>query len=422
MAVVSAQRGFKPVFNFRSEISTFGAVRKEFEHLYAALDALFDTFFNSDGTHKPITTTQVTIQQNTELNNTTNPLTIINQSGSTVTAAGLDTWIQFNEKGNFGARIGARWIYENAANLALGVPAAATVANTGAGAYAATLRYYKVQWYTVAAGVVTAQSELGAVVSFTPSGTGTAARVTRPGITSTAITHWQVYGSANGTTFVAISSQIAIATTTYDDSVAPGSYSGASPLTAGAYTTELGQLRLTTDDNPFTQLSLLQSGGGTATSRATTGWMPFSSSYQEVLYNMIYENGNYIATSTVCFVKFLFDGDQSCGWAIYPGQTPGSAVDFTTLRTINFRSEGIDISNGIAAGDPLGATGPGRRLTIQNNSDGSGAAGALILARADGTLRYLWVDATDDLRIGSAAPTADGGVSDTSGTVVGTQT
>lgn len=34
----------------------------------------------------------------------------------------------------------------------------------------------------------------------------------------------------------------------------------------------------------------------------------------------------------------------------------------------------------------------------------------------------MWVDASGDVRIGSSSPTEDGSVSDTSGTVVGTQT
>jgi hypothetical protein len=64
----------------------------------------------------------------------------------------------------------------------------------------------------------------------------------------------------------------------------------------------------------------------------------------------------------------------------------------------------------------------GRRVSIGRNSSGSGAAGVLNLVSAGGTNYYLWVDATGDLRIGTAAPEEDGTPSDTSGTVVGTQT
>jgi hypothetical protein len=64
----------------------------------------------------------------------------------------------------------------------------------------------------------------------------------------------------------------------------------------------------------------------------------------------------------------------------------------------------------------------GQRMVVGRNTSGSGAAGALVLTRADGTPYYVWVDATGDLRIHTAAPTEDGTtVSDTAGTVIGTQ-
>jgi len=104
--------------------------------------------------------------------------------------------------------------------------AAPTVANTGAGAYAATLRYYKVQFriYDSAPSIV-ASSELSPSVSFTPSGAGTAARVTKP-TTPDSATHWVVYGSTDNITFYDLSGAIAVATTTYDDSTTPSAYSG----------------------------------------------------------------------------------------------------------------------------------------------------------------------------------------------------
>jgi len=52
------------------------------------------------------------------------------------------------------------------------------------------------------------------------------------------------------------------------------------------------------------------------------------------------------------------------------------------------------------------------------------AAGALMLEAANGTNYYLWVDATGDLRIHTAAPTGSSGaptVADTAGTIVGSQ-
>lgn len=108
---------------------------------------------------------------------------------------------------------------------------APTVANTGAGAYAATLRYYRVRFYGPYR-----MSEPTPSVSFTPSGAGTAARVTRPTAPSEDETNWIVEGSTDNATFYQIGN-IAIATTTYDDSTAPAAYSAGtlSPLT-GTFT------------------------------------------------------------------------------------------------------------------------------------------------------------------------------------------
>lgn len=104
---------------------------------------------------------------------------------------------------------------------------APTVANTGAGAYAATIRYYKVQFrlYRNADSTqpLIASSELSASTSFTPSGAGTAARVTKPTTVDSA-THWVVYASSDNLTFFQLSGALAIATTTYDDSAAVSTY------------------------------------------------------------------------------------------------------------------------------------------------------------------------------------------------------
>lgn len=113
---------------------------------------------------------------------------------------------------------------------------APTVANTGAGAYPAIIRYYKVAFAECLSGtIVNSKSNLSAAVSFTPSGAGTAARVTRPTAPGEKETHWLLYGSSDGANFVLIST-IAVATTTYDDSAAPSSYAGEAAADANAFT------------------------------------------------------------------------------------------------------------------------------------------------------------------------------------------
>jgi hypothetical protein len=121
--------------------------------------------------------------------------------------------------------------------VGLKAPAAPTAANTGAGSYAATLRYYQIQGLVKSGSNVRLASNLGTALSFTPSGTGTAARVTAPSFTE-GETHWRVYGSEDDTVYYLLStSDIVVATTTYDDSVAPTDYAdGDAAPPVGAFT------------------------------------------------------------------------------------------------------------------------------------------------------------------------------------------
>ena len=116
--------------------------------------------------------------------------------------------------------------------------AAATVANTGAGAYAATLRYYKTRSVEQQSSVVIRRSEGNASVSFTPSGAGTAARITRPTAVGESETHWEVYGSTDNIAFYGPIATVAIGTTTYDDSSTPSTWASSYDLEplVGEYT------------------------------------------------------------------------------------------------------------------------------------------------------------------------------------------
>jgi hypothetical protein len=99
---------------------------------------------------------------------------------------------------------------------------APTVADTGAGAYAAVLRYYRIRWIQVSGSKLIRRSEPSDSVSFTPSGAGTAARVTRPTAPGEGETHWELEWSPDNSRwhpYAGFSNgfQIAIATTTQDD-------------------------------------------------------------------------------------------------------------------------------------------------------------------------------------------------------------
>lgn len=101
--------------------------------------------------------------------------------------------------------------------VGLAAPAAPSAADTGAGAYAAVKRYYRVRYLIKSGSVIVARSEPSPSMSFTPSGTGAAVRVTKPAAISESETHWELEASADGNTFYLIATT-AVGTTTYDDS------------------------------------------------------------------------------------------------------------------------------------------------------------------------------------------------------------
>lgn len=128
---------------------------------------------------------------------------------------------------------------------------APTVADTGAGAYAAVLRYYRVRFVAPATGSTQRVSEPTASVSFTPSGAGTHARITRPTTPANeGITFWRLEASADGVTFYAFS-DIAIGTTTFDDNFVVADYDNLlalSPVT-GTYTIQKSYKFIAADNN-----------------------------------------------------------------------------------------------------------------------------------------------------------------------------
>lgn len=113
---------------------------------------------------------------------------------------------------------------------------APTVANTGSGAYAAVLRYYRVREVIRISSNEVLISEASASVSFTPSGSGTAARVTKPSDMGEGATHWRLEEAAASTGPWYIIATTVVGTTTYDDSGSVSDISGGSASeTAGQY-------------------------------------------------------------------------------------------------------------------------------------------------------------------------------------------
>lgn len=108
--------------------------------------------------------------------------------------------------------------------------------------------------------------------------------------------------------------------------------------------------------------------------------------------------------------------DSSLNQSLLTSASPTFA-GLTCAGTLNLTSGTLNMASAA-----LGTgTVAGRSIIIGRNSSGNGAAGAIFLTNLSGTTFALWVDATGDLRIHSTAPLEDGSVSDTAGTVVGTQ-
>jgi len=124
-----------------------------------------------------------------------------------------------------------------------------TVANTGAGAYAAVERHYLVTFVEKSGSVVLRSSDISASQSFTPSGAGTHARITQPTPPGEGETHWEIYISDDGLLFFYLTA-VAIGTTTYDDNSVPSSHSANDPVpVAGEWTViPSGRFLLVDDD------------------------------------------------------------------------------------------------------------------------------------------------------------------------------
>ncbi len=115
----------------------------------------------------------------------------------------------------------------------VGLPKASvpTVANNGAGTYAAIQRWYKVVFFNESAQSTTGIifGTLSDAVAFTPSGGGASARVTRPTAPGEHETAWAVFGSPDNINFYWLFSAL-LATTFYDDTALPSTYATTTPV------------------------------------------------------------------------------------------------------------------------------------------------------------------------------------------------
>jgi hypothetical protein len=131
----------------------------------------------------------------------------------------------------------------------LSTPAAPTAADTGSGSYAATVRYYKVQFEYTNGDSKYTLSDLSAALTFTPIGTGTGVVVTKP-TTPDGATAWRLWASADNVSYTLIGSAV-VATTTITDSTAPASYVATALIAAESdtYTPAWSAKYLLVDEN-----------------------------------------------------------------------------------------------------------------------------------------------------------------------------
>lgn len=160
-------------------------------------------------------------------------------------------------------------------------PGAPTVADTGAGAYAATIRYYRVRWVQLNGSTIIRRSEAGTVRPFTPSGSGTHAHITQPTVAGEGETHWEIEASADNSTWYilvgsgGVASILAIGTTTYDDNFTVGNYAAnllAQTTVAGFYSRFPSVKFLMTDGNRLLGGGAWESAGADSGGKASSVW------------------------------------------------------------------------------------------------------------------------------------------------------
>lgn len=133
----------------------------------------------------------------------------------------------------------------------LAQPAAApVVTDTGSGTYATT-RYFQVRYVVKSGATVLLRSEPSAVATFTPSGSGSGALITKPATINEHETHWEIEASTDNAFFYRIAT-VAVGTTTYTDTTTfVDGYNSQGPLseTIGTYLLQPNAKYLTADDD-----------------------------------------------------------------------------------------------------------------------------------------------------------------------------
>jgi len=151
-------------------------------------------------------------------------------------------FVSFNGKlwifANTATDRGQLWDGSTVRRIGLATPSAPTGADTGTPgvALAATLRYYRVRYERRSGSTVIARSEASSSLSFTPSGSNTHVRITKPSSLSEGETHWSVEISIDNSVWWIVTTGIAVGTTTYDDNTTVDNLPSTLSQVAGEHT------------------------------------------------------------------------------------------------------------------------------------------------------------------------------------------
>jgi hypothetical protein len=200
----------------------------------------------------------------------------------------------------------------------LAAPAAPSVANTGFGSFAGA-RQYRVRFTVQSGGETVLRSEPSPVTAFTPSGSGLAARITKPADTGEGATHWEVEEIAATGSWYRIAT-VAVGTTTYDDSLAIADIptNGVLSEDAGDYDLQYSARWLTVDEDRL----ILGGSHDDATLSARVAWTPIGAAGQDPASSSIgVGNDERLPADVGGFLDFdTLDGGGLTGLAAWEGK------------------------------------------------------------------------------------------------------
>lgn len=268
------------------------------------------------------------------------------------------------------------WDTSTVRRVGMATPAAPTAADTGSGSYAATARNYKVCYIEKSGSDIIRRSEPSALVAFTPSGSGTAARVTKPAAVSEGETHWELYGAADAI-YVLLATTV-VGTTTVDDSTAPASYLGDAIPVASANVVPVSWKYLVSDGN-----RLLGAGSWETGNKNNRVW------FTPVLGSSDVGDDERIPNTTS--QKNFIDIDENDGDVI-TGFGPALSGQVLVFKR---RSTWALVTTGIS-------TAPFRRFSVSGSIGCIAQKSVLVAPDENGDAAVYWMSAKGPYRLGTS--------------------